>query len=247
MAVAQSRGMALSAKDAWNAVALDERLDLLARCHAHGIMAGFAGFVLLGAIAWGFDEIYILAGGFVAAFFLVPMFMSYSWRRGQPALVLAYLAARTVSRRYAYAANVSELDIILIYRGELTEIYKDREQEEMNRQKQEVDFDSPVDKSKQVWVCLLRGAIVIMSERAGGAKLDFLAPVTDELVVRKPRSNESGSDNAVVIEGVGISRGRMVLLESTSRGAQYVFERQTNRLIAEYKPPPNPYAMPFHD
>jgi hypothetical protein len=112
----------------------------------------------------------------------------------------------------------------------------------MTRQRQVVDFDNPIENTRQVWICLLRGAVVLLSERAGGAKLEFLAPVTDELVVRKPRSNETGSEHAIVVEGVGISKGRQIVLESTSRGAQYVFEKQSLRLIAEYKPPANPFA-----
>jgi hypothetical protein len=237
-AVAQARNVALSVDDAWNAVALEERLELLSRTHAHGILAGVACFLLLGTVAYGFDEIYLLFGGFIAAFFVVPMFMSYSWRRGKPALILAYLAVRTVSRRYAYGYNLSDLDIVLIYRGRMREIYRDREQEEMIRQRQEVDFTSaPDDDEKQVWITLLRGAVVLLSERDGGAKLEFIAPVTNELVLRKPRAEEEGSDSAIVLEGTQMSKGRTVIIESRSYGAQYVFERQLGRLIAEYKPP----------
>ena len=242
MAVAQAKNVAVSIDDAWNAVALEERLNLLSRSHAHGIMAGLGGFWLLGTIAYGFDQIYLLAGGLVAAFFLVPLFMSYSWRRGRPALILAYLAVRTVSRRYAYGYNITDLDIILIYRGTMNEVYRNREEEELTRQKQSVDFDSSMDNEKSVWICLLRGAVVILSERAGGAKLEFLAPVTNELGIRKPRGDEPGSETAVAVEGTGQSKGRVVVIDSKSVGAQYVFEKQLARLISEYKPPVSMYV-----
>jgi hypothetical protein len=235
-AAAQARNVALSIDDAWNAVALEERLELLSRCHADGVLAGIAAFGLLGAIAYGFDEIYLLAGGLVAAFFIVPLFMSYSWRRGKPALILAYLAVRTVSRRYAYGYNITDLDIILIYRGTLRELYRNREEEEMVKQKQTVDFGSNNDVEKPIWICLLRGAIVLLSEREGGAKLEFLAPVTNELLVRKPRGEESESDTALIIEGLNMSKGRTIVLDSRSVGAQYVFERQVARLVSEFKP-----------
>lgn len=235
--------MAFSVDDAWNTVALEERLDLLSRAHAHGIMAGLASFALLGTIAYGFDQIYVLAGGFVAAFFMVPMFTSYSWRRGKPALILAYLAARTVSRRYAYGHNLSDLDIVLIYRGVMREIFSDRVAEEMTRQRQDVDFDAPENIGyKNVWICLLRGAIVILSERSGGAKLEFIAPVTNEVEVQKAPAEEGLSDGAVIVEGVQMSKGRRIILDSTSSGAQYVFERQLQRLIAEYRPPVSMYT-----
>lgn len=241
-AAAQPRNVALSIDDAWNAVALEERLELLSRSHADGILAGVACFALLGSIAYGFDEIYILAGGFIAAFFIVPLFMSYSWRRGKPALILAYLAVRTVARRYAYGYNMTDLDIILIYRGTMKEIYQNREEEEMIRQRQSVDFDSAGDgETKSVWICLLRGAIVLLSERDGGAKLEFIAPITNELEMRKPRPDESDAENALLIEGLNMSKGRTIILESRSLGAQYVFEKQLGRLIAEFKPPVSLY------
>ncbi|MFN8388663.1 MAG: hypothetical protein U0136_00060 [Bdellovibrionota bacterium] len=233
--------VALSVDHAWNAVALEERLELLSRAHAHGILAGVASILLLGTIAYGFDEIYILAGGFLAAFFMVPMFMSYSWRRGKPAMILAYLAVRTVARRYAYGYNLSDLDIVLIYRGTMTEIYHDREEEELIRQRQQVDFTSTVESEKAVWICLLRGAVVILSEREGGAKLEFLSPITNEVVVRRRRPDEDVSDAAMVIEGAAGAKGKIIALDSRSTGAQYVFERQLGRLIAEYKPPVSPY------
>ncbi len=234
--------MAFSIDDAWNTVALEERLDLLSRAHAHGIMAGLASFFLLGSIAYGFDQIYILLGGFLAAFFLVPMFTSYSWRRGKPALILAYLAARTVSRRYAYGHNLSDLDIVLIYRGVMREIFANREDEELTRQRQSVDFDSAgADDDKPVWICLLRGAVVILSERTGGAKLEFIAPVTNELGIDKADRNEGFSDNAIMLEGVQMSKGRKIILDSPSSGAQYVFGRQLQRLVGEYRPPVTMY------
>ena len=236
MALAASRNM-LSVDNAWNAVALEERLELLSRAHAHGILAGLGSFALLGSIAYGFDQIYLLGGGALIAFFVVPMFMSYSWRRGKPAMILAYLAARTVARRYAFGYKMLDLDVVLIYRGTMREVYKDRESEEMVRQRQEVGFNVEVDGEKEVWITLLRGSVVIMSERDGGAKLEFITAINNDTVVRKARPDEGGTESSLVVEGVTISKGRVIMLNSKALGAQYVFEKQLGRLIVEYKPP----------
>lgn len=236
---AGSRNVALRIDDAWNAVALEERLELLSRAHANGVAAGIATILLLGTIGYGFDQIYLLLVGIAVAFFSVPMFMSYSWRRAKPAVILAYLAVRTVARRYAYGYNLTDLDIILIYRGNMREVFDNRETEEMVKRQQEVSFDStnPDDMSKSVWICLLRGAVVLLSERAGGAKLEFICPITNEVVLRRPSGSESNSESAVVIEGVQMSKGRTIIIDTISKGAQYVFEKQLGRLIAEYKAP----------
>lgn len=228
--------------NAWNAVALEERLELLSRVHADGVMAGITTLLLMGTIGYGFDQISLLVFGFGAMFFTVPMFMSRTWRRAKPALILAYLAVRTMARRYAYGYNITDLDIILVYRGTLRELYKNRETEELVRQRQVVDFDAaPEEESRDVWICLLRGGVVILSERAGGAKLEFISMITNDMVIRDPETQESRVPGSVIIEGVLLAKGRTILLETRAPGAQYVFRKQLERLISEYKPPVNLY------
>ena len=124
----------------------------------------------------------------------------------------------------------------------MKEIFQSREQEELIKQRQSVDFDSSTYHTKEVWICLLRGGVVILSERAGGAKLEFISAITNELGVRKPGRNEELSANCVIIEGVGQTKGRSIALESRSPGAQYVFEKQLSRLVAEYKSPTPAYV-----
>ncbi len=239
---AGSKSQMLTIDNAWNAVALEERLELLARIQAHGVVAGVITILVMGTIGYGFDQISLLLFGFGAMFFTVPMFMSRSWRRAKPALILAYLAVRTMARRYAYGYNITDLDIILVYRGTIKELYQDREVEELIRQRQVVDFDAAAeDVRKPVWICLLRGGVVMLGERPGGAKLEFITMITNDLIVRDPAPSESESTNGLVIEGVNLAKGRRVVVETRSPGAQYVFRRQLERLVSEYKPPVNLY------
>lgn len=237
--VAATRKATFSVDDAWSSVALEERLDLLARVQADGILAGFIALLIVGSIAYGFDEILLLALGSVSLFFIVPMVMSYSWRRDKPAVILAYLAVRAVARRYAFAYRVVDLDTVLIFRANMQEVFASKEEEETFLLRQEADFDTAFNLEKPVWLCLLRGAVVVLSERLGGAKLEFLAPISQEVSIRKLTAEESKEEGAVLITGAGISSGRQIAISSKSKGAMYVFERQLSRLIAEYKPPAN--------
>ncbi len=228
----------LTVDDAWNAVALEERLELLSRVHADGVLAGIATILLMGTIGYGFNQISLLVAGFGMMFFTAPMFMSRTWRRAKPALILAYLAVRTMARRYAYGCGIMDLDIVLVYRGFFKEVYHNKEVEEILRQKQVVDFDSaPTEQLKQVWICLLRGAVVVLSERPGGAKLEFMGPITNELGLREPTPEESTEPGAIALDGTQISKGRTVVLTTKCPGAHYVFKKQLERLVSEYKPP----------
>ena len=227
---------ALSANYAWNSVPVEERLDILSKAHASGLMAGIGSMLVMGTIGYGFDNIWILAIGVSIGFFFVPMFSSYSWRRNKPAAILAYLAARAVSRRYAYGYECPDLEVILIYRGECREIFDNREDAQMESQRLGVSA-ADLSRKKSVWIALLRGAVVVLSERRGGAKLEFYTPITNEVVLRKAGTEEDLSESAVVIEGVSMADGRTIILDSRSRGAQYVFEKQLGRLIFNYRSP----------
>lgn len=224
---------ALSIKDAWNAVAVEERLELLARAKAEGIMAAFCCVLLMGSIAYGFDKIWVLAGGAVASLLVIPLFSSYSWRRNKPALILSYLAVRSVARRYAYGHRMADLDVILIFRGQMEQLFNSEEERQLAKQQETVDFDTHIERQKDVWICLMRGAVAVLSERLGGAKLEFIAPVLPELTTRKPKQGDELPERCVIINGLGPSKGRSVAISSSYPGALYVFEKQLARLIQE--------------
>lgn len=226
----------ISIDNAWQSVSLEERLELISRAHATGVVASISSMLLIGCVAYGFDKIWLLAVGAASSIFVFPLFTSYSWRREKPALILAYLAVRAVSRRYAYAYNIPDIDIVFIYRTKMKEIFSDVEEEALHKQQERVDFDTNLEDRKDVWVVLMRGGIVILSEKLGGARLEFSTAITGETVIAKPPANETGwSDRAIRIEGVLASKGRAVILDSKYPAAQYVFEKKLQILIEEQK------------
>lgn len=222
----------LSIDEVWNTVALEERLELISKAHAQGAIASVVFMIYMGAVAYGFDLIWLLAVAAFGAMLVFSLFSGYVWRTGKPQLILSYLAVRSVARRYAYGYGISDLDVILIYRGQMREIF---EEGGLEGQAQIVDFDSTTVGDRDVWICLLRGAVMILSERAGGAKLDFVAQVSEEIECRKPTNKEGGTDRSLVVMGAGISRGRKIILQSRYPGAMYVFEKQLSGLIHEHR------------
>ena len=226
----------ISIDHAWQSVSLEERLELVSRSQATGVLAALAAVILIGCIAYGFDQIWLLGGGAATSIFIYPLFSSYTWRREKPALILAYLAVRAVARRYAYGYNIGDLDIILIYRGRMRELFRSKEEEAEYRQQQNVDIDVPLQDYKDVWIVLMRGGVVILSERPGGAKLEFITYITHESVLRKPKQEENAiDDRSIVIEGALSSKGRSVILTTRFPAAQYVFEKRFLALVEENK------------
>jgi hypothetical protein len=229
------RPASLSVELAWNSVALEERLELISRANAEGLIAGATFVALMGSVAYGFDEIWILFGSFGGAFLFTPLFASYCWRRTKPELILKYLSVRSVARRYAYGVGLSDLEIILIFRTMLEERYENAGQEVILRSEERIDFDSNTSaRKREVWVVLMRGAVVALSERQGGAKLEFISALSNECKVQKNPIPDSDDDFEVLLTGTtGQSKGKRLAFSGMYKGALYVFERQLSRLIYE--------------
>lgn len=227
----------LNVDNAWNAVSLEERLELIAKCQAFGILAASMVFIFVGAIAYGFDQIWLLLAGVAMAVIAMPAFASYSWRRHKPTLILNYLAVRSVARRYAYGYVLPELGFVIIFRGRITRIFSSKEEEELFKQQQEVDLDdqSNAHMSKDVWICLLRGGIIALSEQKGGARLEYITAISPNVVMRKGKREDGFSEDDIIVEGIGNMPGRKVVIQSKYPGTLYVFERKLARLIENSK------------
>ena len=83
----------------------------------------------------------------------------------------------------------------------------------------------------------MRGGLVILSEKRGGAKLEFVSMISHEMECRKPNAREIKIDNppedCVVVTGTGLTKGRRVYITSQFPAALYVIERRLSRLIWE--------------
>ena len=224
----------LNIERAWQAVALEERLEMISSAQAHGILAAALVSLLIGAVAYGFDNIWLLLGSLVGALTIMPLYTSYEWRKSKPELILKYLAVRSVARRYAFGAAISNFDVILIFRGVFREVYNSEEQERLAKQQQDTDLEgSSQEDEKEVWICLMRGGLVVLSECRGGAKLEFVTPTAADVVCRRSSAEDQAPDNWVLVQGTGISKGRTAAISSRFPAALYVFEKQLSRITEE--------------
>ncbi|MBP9839074.1 MAG: hypothetical protein KBC84_10230 [Proteobacteria bacterium] len=226
-----------SVDNAWNAVALEERLELVSQVQAQGLLNGILAMLIISTIGYGLDNISFLVAGVLSCIFITPISMSYHWRRTKPALILSYLAVRAVARRYAFGYGFANLDIILVYRGYMKELYQDKEEERKVKSLRVIDLETKNEDEKEVWICLLSGGVVILSEHIGGAKLEFIASVADDLNIRKSTKDEDAYDRGCVVESMDKHNPKKALVFSNLPGAQYVFEKQLEKIIYEYEAP----------
>jgi hypothetical protein len=223
----------LSVQNAWNSVALEERLELISRCQANGLVAALTFALMMGSVAYGYDKFYLLTVALGGALLVHPMFSSYTWRRAKPALIMQYLAVRSMARRYAYGFSFNDLDVVIIFRGEMVPQFANEEAEMDYLSKQAVDLEHGINDPIQVWICLMRGGLVLLSERVGGAKLEFITPIARDVVARQSSDPDGNATGTLSISGVGPSKGKSVMIRSRYPAAMYVFERQIQRLIVE--------------
>jgi len=224
---------ALNIDDAWNSVALEERLELISRANAEGILAGLGCIIILGATGYGFNEIWFLWGGIIGSALVIPLFAGYYWRKNKPAVILSYLAVRSVARRYAFSANIIDYDIVLIFRGKMKELFASQEEALLSQQGKAIELDSSVEMVKPVWICLMRGGFVFLSESVGGAKLEFISPITPDVVCRKAAPSDNLPEHALIISGMGQAKGRTISLFGPYPAALYVFEKKLLDLVKE--------------
>ncbi len=227
-----------SIEDAWNSVALEERLELVAQCQAQGVHAALCFALYMSCIAYGFDQIFFLLFALAGSFLVFPVYAAKKWRQAKPALIMRYLAAHAVCRRYAYGLKFSNYNLVLLFRATLHEQFTNPEQEQLHLAKRgkELGVDLGNNDPIDVWVALLRGGVVILSEQRGGAKLEYCASLMNNLQSKaEPNLEVPGTQLVRLSTTSGNTKDRKVWLTSRYSGALYVFDKQLNRLSYEQK------------
>jgi hypothetical protein len=230
--MAESGSAVLSIEDAWNSVALEERIELIARSQAFGLACAMACLLAIGSMAYGLDQPLLLFGAVLGAITIGPVFSSRHWRKNKPATIMEYLAVRSIARRYAVGFNIREVDIVLIFKGTIKELLSQQELEQI-AETQAFSQEIPSDAKIPVWICLFRGGVVVLSEHIGGAKLECVSVFGPDMSYRDPGPADGASDNAIVLGGIGDGRSRTLLLDSKYRAALYVFKRRALKLNDE--------------
>ncbi len=195
----------------------------MARAQSKGLGATLVILIITGTVAAGLRMPWLFWGAFATLPFVFQFASAKAWRDIKPRAMLEYLAARSAVRRYAYGAQAKDLSVELIFRGTLTPDYSEDEVQEA--------LDAKIDKrySRDVWVGLFKDTLVMISERRGGAQLQFAHNIFERMVVTgEGFERDSTSPRRITLDvydkRMGISS--RWFLTSNQPAALYVCERK---------------------
>ena len=154
-------------EQAWRLISPEEKFEVIAQSQAVGIQWAVSLILLGGTLAVSFQTPALFWGSLVTAPIIFQFATSRRWRTLRPALLLQFLAARSVTRRYAYAIKSAYLEHTMLFRAALTHVEESKAEGPGLEAKHNPFANMPV------WVALFPDAVVIISEKKGGATLEF--------------------------------------------------------------------------
>ena len=218
-----------SSVDIWRKIPPEEKLELMARAHSHGVAACLLVLAVFGTVAVGLKIPQMFWGAFVGVPFIFQFVAAKSWRDFRPRVMLDYLAARSAARRYAFGTNCQDLSVALMFRGELASINSD-EPNAGNSEGPRVFLP--------VWVSLFTDTVVVMSEQRGGAKLEFAKTLDDRLEISSEGFDEPDTSTERQVTVSFTARDLVnwtYYIKSRHPGALLVFERKMRSFIVAQK------------
>lgn len=220
--------MALDITDIWRNVPPEEKFEMMARAQSRGILVSFISILICATMAVGFQMPWLLWGSIIISPFVFQFATGKAWRDHRPKVLLEYLAARAVTRRYAFAVSAKDLGLKLIFKGRLEEEYSDTNvQDALDRA-----FDNQ--RNIDVWVTLFNDALVVISERPGGARCELASPFNDKLMIESISESKSDYSNGKTVIITLTDRThvkRRFRLTSRYPAALLVFEKQIQQLL----------------
>ena len=209
--------------EAWRQIPPEEKIEIMDGAHSKGLFAAVVASVVGATCAVALQEVWLFWGSLLAAPLVFQFAAGKAWRTVKPATMLRYLAARSAARRYAYSAKSKDLELSLIFRGTLERIYGD------NLLQEALEAMVQDNKETEVWVALFQDVVVVMSERRGGAALEYAQPISDKLVIesQSPSGKDYANDKEIYLSSKekGDKNGK-IKLTSRFPGALVVFEKR---------------------
>ena len=217
----------LSADEIWRQIPPEEKFDLLAKTHSQGFIACASVVLLACTIAVGLKLPWLIWTSLLASPFLFQIITNRSWRELRPKIILRYLAARSVARRFAFALNAEDLGMKVIMRGEMERLIND-DNKNVEIALQAVEA---ANKKTEVWLALLNSAVVAFSEGVIGGELEFISLIEESLQVQSSAGESSGgeyrSDHELILTTkAGTDNERRYRFSSKHPAALIVLEKQ---------------------
>lgn len=232
--------------EVWRQIPPEEKLALMNKAHATGVLSTVISLIILCTIAVGLQLNWLMWGSFLTAPFVFQFASGKRWRALRPKMMLEYMAARSAARRFAYAAGSKDMRVLLMFRGTLETVFDEEHRTE------ELEAQIADHKEAEVWIALFSDCVIMMSERPGGAELAFGYMLTDKMKIegRSPDGEgEYSSHRAIYFTCLDkLKEERHYILTSPFPAALVVFEKQTlqnqrehiealGRDLAEIAPP----------
>lgn len=224
-----------STEEIWRRIPPEEKVHLINKSHSSGIMTALAGIILAATLSISIQSLWLFWASLILAPLVFQVSAGKAWSNLRPVIILEYLAARTASRRYAYIIKSQELTHVMVFRGTVEHLDVSEEDDTST------DLYSPDLRKKvaDVWINLFPDSIVVISEKKGGAELQFGHLINDRFSMTSNTDeldSDYSSDKALILEYRDRYHGvRRIRLSSRCPAALAVFEKKILKIIDAYK------------
>lgn len=215
----------VESSEVWRQIPPEEKIAIMSRAHASGISSCIIVVIIGCTLAVALRLPWLMWGSFVLTPLVFQFVIGKAWRDLRPRVMLEYLGARSAARRYAYTATAKDLTVSMIFRGTITP-QKIQELAEESLEQSVVN-----NQETEVWIALFKDAVIMMSEKTGGAKCEVASLINDKLTLEGMSPDEEGdySNNRELLLTLAPDRGRPPMkLKVTSPypAALIVFEKK---------------------
>ena len=228
--------MFVDTKEIWRQIPPEEKISAMAKAHSAGFMSGAITIITCSTLAVGFKVVWLMWLSILVSPIIFQFASSKAWRDLRPRMMLEYLAARSAARRHAFNIGGKDLNLSLMFKGKLEEIFEDEQE----------NIQAKIDgrQVKQVWVALFQDSFVMMTERIGGAELRFGHIINEKFTFKTNEEDVGDYSSQKELEFVSNARdwvGHTFKLTSPHPAALIAFEKALNDKISLLN------AIPFSD
>ncbi|MDZ4784760.1 MAG: hypothetical protein SGJ02_01660 [bacterium] len=181
---------AVGENEIWNLIPPEEKLELLAESQASGLYSCFMMIAVFFTLAIALKLKFLIWISLLASPLMFQTAAHRKWRDMKPKIMLKYLAARSVARRFAYAGNAQGLDLEILFRGSVMDVTNESNID-VAEALQSIEFQN---RNNVAWIGLLSDAIVAFSESRQGGVLEFVSIADKRIEVEGQNSDGSRDD-----------------------------------------------------
>ncbi|MCI5065125.1 hypothetical protein MRY87_05330 [bacterium] len=217
-------------EEAWRLIPPEEKIAILSKAHAAGVMWALSLIAVGATLAISFQSPLVLWSSILSSPIVFQFSANRRWRSLRPISVIEYLAARSVTRRYAYAIKSADLEILLLFKGYLSHEPDGTDAFEVYTQHYGDEFQNI-----PVWVALFPDAVVVISEQIGGANLEFGHVINARFKMRTESGEgaEYAQDLSVLMEYDDRNYGKhLVRLETQYPAAINAFNKKLAEILS---------------